>query len=133
MQNDDCRMQNEDQRRRFLSSFCILQSSFCTRFFPLSPPIIPQTKRSFLMPILLNDEALDTIFRKARTHSSFLPQPVSDDLLHQLYNLYKLGPTSANTSPMRVVFVKSQAAKERLKPALQAGNVDKTMAAPVCA
>ena len=85
------------------------------------------------MPILLNDEALDTIFRKARTHSSFLPQPVSDDLLHQLYNLYKLGPTSANTSPMRVVFVKSQAAKERLKPALQAGNVDKTMAAPVCA
>jgi 3-hydroxypropanoate dehydrogenase len=85
------------------------------------------------MPILLNDEALDTIFRKARTHNGWLPQPVSDDLLHQLYNLYKLGPTSANTSPMRVVFVKSQAAKERLKPALQEGNLEKTMAAPVCA
>lgn len=81
----------------------------------------------------LTDEALDVIFRKARTHVAWLPKPVDDDLLRQVYDLAKLGPTSANTSPMRVVFVKTHEAKERLKPALSAGNVEKTMAAPVCA
>ena len=54
-------------------------------------------------------------------------------MLRAVYDLAKLGPTSANTMPMRVVFVKSAAGKERLKPALMPGNVDKTMAAPVCA
>jgi 3-hydroxypropanoate dehydrogenase len=81
----------------------------------------------------LNDDALATLFREARTHIAWQPRPVDDDLLRQVYDLAKLGPTSANTSPMRVVFVKSPEAKERLKPALFAGNVDKTMAAPVCA
>jgi 3-hydroxypropanoate dehydrogenase len=81
----------------------------------------------------LSDEALDTIFREARTHSAWLPKPVDEKLLHRLYDLAKLGPTSANTMPMRVVFVKSAEAKARLKPALAAGNVEKTMAAPVCA
>ncbi len=81
----------------------------------------------------IDAEALDTIFREARTFTKWLPQPVDDDLLHQLYELARLGPTSANTCPMRVVFVKSAEAKERLKPALIAGNVEKTMTAPVCA
>jgi 3-hydroxypropanoate dehydrogenase len=81
----------------------------------------------------LNDESLDLIFRAARTHSVWLDKPVDDSLLAQVYDLAKMGPTSANMCPMRVVFVKSKAAKEKLKPALDAGNADKTMAAPVTA
>jgi len=81
----------------------------------------------------IGDDALNVIFREARTHSAWLPEPVDEDRLRQVYDLAKLGPTSANTCPMRVVFVKSAEAKERLKPALFAGNVDKTMAAPVTA
>src|SRR6266404_4763704 len=81
----------------------------------------------------LNDETLDLIFRKARTHSVWLDKPVDDALLARVYDLAKMGPTSANMCPMRIVFVKSKAAKEKLKPALDAGNVDKTMAAPVTA
>lgn len=81
----------------------------------------------------ISDECLDTLFRQARTYSYFLPKPVDDELLKRIYDLAKLGPTSANTSPMRVVFVKSQAAKERLKPALAPGNLEKTMVAPVTA
>jgi 3-hydroxypropanoate dehydrogenase len=81
----------------------------------------------------LNNEALDVIFRQARTHSAWLEKSVSDQTLRELYDLLMLGPTSANTSPMRVVFVKSPAAKQRLKPALYEGNAEKTMVAPVCA
>jgi 3-hydroxypropanoate dehydrogenase len=81
----------------------------------------------------LDDQALDTIFRAARTYTAWLPRPVEDDLLRRVYDLAKFGPTSANTCPMRIVFVKSTAAKERLKPALMEGNVKKTMSAPVCA
>jgi 3-hydroxypropanoate dehydrogenase len=80
-----------------------------------------------------NDESLDLIFRHARTHSVWLGETVDDQLLRQVYDLAKLGPTSANMCPMRVVFVKSKEAKERLKPALDAGNVAKTMSAPVTA
>jgi 3-hydroxypropanoate dehydrogenase len=80
-----------------------------------------------------SDESLDLIFRKARTHNVWLNQPVDDALLRQVYDLAKMGPTSANMCPMRIVFVKSKEAKEKLKPALDAGNVDKTMAAPVTA
>ena len=83
--------------------------------------------------IKLSDESLNLIFREARTYSDWLGKPVDDALLAQVYDLAKLGPTSANMCPMRVVFVKSKAAKEKLKPALSAGNVDKTMAAPVTA
>jgi 3-hydroxypropanoate dehydrogenase len=85
------------------------------------------------MSKLLSDEGLDLIFQKARTHSAWLDRPVDDALLRQVYDLAKLGPTSANMSPMRVAFVKSREAKERLKPALDPGNVDKTMKAPVTA
>jgi 3-hydroxypropanoate dehydrogenase len=81
----------------------------------------------------MNDEGLDLIFRQARTHTVWLDEPVDDALLVQIYDLAKMGPTSANMCPMRIVFVKSKAAKEKLKPALDAGNVDKTMAAPVTA
>jgi len=80
-----------------------------------------------------NTDMLDVIFRQARTYSAWLDQPVSDDVLRKAYDLAKLGPTSANTMPMRIVFVKSAAAKQRLKPALDGGNVEKTMAAPVTA
>src|SRR5471032_2532251 len=80
-----------------------------------------------------DNTTLDLIFRNARTHTAWQSQPVDDALLRSAYELAKLGPTSANMCPMRVVFVKSKAAKEKLKPCLDAGNVDKTMAAPVTA
>ena len=81
----------------------------------------------------LNDDDLNTLFREARTHSAWLDRPVEDDLLHQLYNLMKWGPTSANCCPARILFLRSREAKERLRPALMAGNVEKTMTAPVVA
>ena len=82
---------------------------------------------------MLDDRALDVIFREARTHNGWLPKPVSDETLHRLYGLMKWGPTSANCSPARILFLRSKEAKERLKPALSSGNRDKTMAAPVTA
>ena len=81
----------------------------------------------------MSNDGLDLIFRKARTHNVWLDKPVEDVLLKQVYDLAKMGPTSANMCPMRIVFVKSPEAKQRLKPALGAGNVDKTMVAPVTA
>jgi 3-hydroxypropanoate dehydrogenase len=85
------------------------------------------------MSKVLNDDGWNLLFREARTHSAWLDKPVDDGLLRRVYDLAKLGPTSANMCPMRVVFVKSKEAKEKLKPALDAGNVDKTMRAPVTA
>src|SRR5262252_9261326 len=84
------------------------------------------------MPIA-NDESLNLMFRDARTHTAWQNRPVDDALLREVYNLAKFGPTSANMCPMRIVFVKSKEAKEKLKPLLDAGNVGKTMAAPVTA
>jgi 3-hydroxypropanoate dehydrogenase len=81
--------------------------------------------------MMLSDDALDQLYRKARTHNAWLPKPVDDALLKQLIDLVVLGPTSANSSPARFVFVKTPEAKEKLRPALSAGNVEKTMAAPV--
>src|SRR5688572_3653145 len=85
------------------------------------------------MTSVLNSEGLDLVFRNARTHSAWLDKPVEDSLLRQVYDLARMGPTSANMSPLRIVFVKSREAKERLKPMLDAGNVEKTMSAPVTA
>jgi 3-hydroxypropanoate dehydrogenase len=82
---------------------------------------------------MLNDHGLDLLFRQARTHSSWLDQPVTDDTLRALFDLMKWAPTSANTNPGRILFLRTPQAKERLRPALAAGNVDKTMAAPVTA
>lgn len=81
----------------------------------------------------LNNEALDILFREARTHHAWIDKPISDDVLRELYHLMKWGPTSANCSPARIVFLRSREAKDRLRPALYAGNVDHTMAAPVVA
>lgn len=81
----------------------------------------------------MTDDGLDLIFRKARTHTAWLDKPVDDALLRQVDDLAKLGPTSANMCPLRIVFVRSREAKEKLRPALDAGNVAKTMAAPVTA
>jgi len=82
---------------------------------------------------LVDDAALDLLFRNARTHNSWLDEPVPDTVLRQVYDLAKMGPTSANCSPMRIVFLRSAAAKERLRPALSQGNLAKTMKAPVTA
>lgn len=79
----------------------------------------------------LDHTGLDLLFRNARTHNAFTDKPVSDQQLRELYDLLKAGPTSANCSPARFVFVRSPAAKDRLRPALSPGNVEKTMAAPV--
>ena len=80
----------------------------------------------------LNDDALDTLFRNARTFNAWLDKPVSDETLHELYDLLKWGPTSANAGPARFVFLRSREAKERLRPALAPANVNKVMTAPVC-
>ena len=81
----------------------------------------------------LDDAGLDLIFRNARTHNAWLDRPVEPELLRRIYDVARMGPTSANCSPQRIVFVTSKEAKERLKPALSEGNRDKTMAAPVTA
>jgi 3-hydroxypropanoate dehydrogenase len=79
----------------------------------------------------ISEEAIDQLFREARTHSAWLSEPVPVELLREAYELARLGPTSANGSPARFVFLTTPGAKARLKPALAPGNVDKTIAAPV--
>jgi 3-hydroxypropanoate dehydrogenase len=81
----------------------------------------------------LSAAALDALFLEARTHNAWLDKPVDDALLRRIWDLARMGPTSANCSPLRVVFVKSAEAKARLCPALLEGNRAKTMAAPVTA
>jgi 3-hydroxypropanoate dehydrogenase len=79
----------------------------------------------------VDDKALDTLFREARTFTKWQPRPVTDDTLQELYDLVKWPPTSANGTPARFAFLRSNEAKERLRPALAPGNVEKTMTAPV--
>ena len=81
---------------------------------------------------MLNAAALDQLFREARSFNVWLDKPVSDDTLRQIYEIAKFGPTSANASPARFVFLRTKQAKERLRPALAPGNVQKVMTAPVC-
>lgn len=85
------------------------------------------------MTTALDDDALDVLFRNARTHNHWRDAPVSDDLLRAVWDLAKWGPTSANCSPARIVFVRSHDAKEMLRPCLMEGNVAKSMAAPATA
>jgi 3-hydroxypropanoate dehydrogenase len=80
----------------------------------------------------LGADALDRLFLKARTRNAWLAKPISDELVRELYDLAKWGPTAANTTPARFVFVRTAAAKERLKPHLTGTNVDKTMTASCC-
>jgi 3-hydroxypropanoate dehydrogenase len=81
----------------------------------------------------LDAGALDALFREARTHNGWTDKPVTDEDLHAIFDLLKFAPTSANCSPARFVFVRSAEAKEKLKPALSGGNLEKTMTAPVTA
>jgi len=81
----------------------------------------------------LSNPALDLIFRAARTHNAWLPAPVPIERLREIYDLARMGPTSANSSPARFVFLTTPEAKARLRPALAPLNVEKTMAAPVTA
>jgi 3-hydroxypropanoate dehydrogenase len=83
------------------------------------------------MKNVLADAALDQIFRSARTYSAWQDKPITDDTLRQLYELMKWGPTSSNSNPARFVFLRSLQAKERLRPTLAPGNVEKTMSAPI--
>jgi 3-hydroxypropanoate dehydrogenase len=82
---------------------------------------------------MINQEALNTIFLEARTHSVWQNKEVSDSLLQKLFDLMIKCPTSANMLPARITFVKSKEAKEKLKPTLMEGNVEKTLSAPVTA
>ncbi len=86
-----------------------------------------------MTPDRLDDAALDLVFRAARTHNAWLDRAVPEVLLQDIYELYKWGPTSANCSPQRVVFVRSPQAKERLLACMNPGNVEKTRQAPVTA
>ncbi len=81
----------------------------------------------------ITSAALDSLFTGARTHNGWLDIPVSDETLREIYDLMKWGPTSANCSPARIVFVRSAEGKEKLRPALSSGNLEKTLTAPVTA
>jgi len=79
----------------------------------------------------LDESARKLLFTGARTHTAWLDRPVSDETLHELYDLMKWGPTSANSNPARFVFLRTKEAKARLLSSLSPGNIDKTVAAPV--
>lgn len=81
----------------------------------------------------LKDAALNTLFMDARTHNAWADKEIPPGVLEEIWNIARMGPTSANCSPARIVFVKSDEAKEKLRPCLMSGNVDKTMQAPVTA
>jgi 3-hydroxypropanoate dehydrogenase len=82
---------------------------------------------------MIDSKAIELLFTKARTQNGWLDKPVSDDQLKQMFDLLKMAPTSANSQPARFVFLRTPGARERLRPALSGGNVDKTMSAPVVA
>ena len=82
---------------------------------------------------LISDSALDLLWRKARSFNNYRPDPVTDDELRALYELMKWGPTTANSQPQRIVFIRGAEAKERLRPALSSANQKKAMGAPVVA
>ncbi len=82
---------------------------------------------------MAREEELALLFREARTHNAWLDRPVDDALLRRLYELTRMGPTGGNSQPLRIVFVRGDAAKEKLRSALFPLNVDKTMSAPVTA
>lgn len=104
-----------------------MQSKGRATMTPIQAP--PMTVRKSV----LDAAALDVLFHEARTHNFWLDKPVEESVLRQLYTLTRMPPTAANTQPLRLVFVTSREAKERLKPALSPANVDKTMSAPVTA
>ena len=90
-----------------------------------------QTQNAAAHSTTISSDALDQLFRQARTHSAWLPTRVSVETLREVYELARMGPTSANSTPARFVFLESEAAKARLLPALAPLNIEKTKAAPV--
>jgi 3-hydroxypropanoate dehydrogenase len=92
---------------------------------------MPEQQQAVREPKRISTECLNQLFLEARTHWVWRPEPVSIELLKEVYDLARFGPTSANSSPARFVFLTTPQAKERLRPALSPGNVDKTMTAPV--
>jgi 3-hydroxypropanoate dehydrogenase len=82
---------------------------------------------------LLSEQALDVLFRHARSHDVFSPEPISDAELRAIYDLAKWGPTTANSQPQRILFLRSEQAKSRLYPALSSSNVKKSKSAPAVA
>lgn len=82
---------------------------------------------------ILDDRALDIVFRNARTHNEWLDDPVTDDDLRAIFEVMKFGPTTANSSPARFVFLRSRESREKLAPHLSEGNREKTLRAPMCA
>ena len=93
---------------------------------PVTPGPVPEAK-----PTRIDEAGLDLLFRSARTHWDWRPDPVTEDELRALYDLLRMGPTSANSSPARFLFLHTEWSKQRLKPALSAGNAEKCMKAPV--
>ena len=81
--------------------------------------------------MIADEKALDLILRKARSHGDFLDRPVPEALLREAHELMKWGPTTANSQPMRVVYLRSKETREKLRPALSATNLEKTMKAPL--
>ena len=81
----------------------------------------------------LSDAQIGLILTKARSHYAWTDKPVSDDMLHEIFDIMKMGPTSMNTCPSRIIFVRSEAGKERLAKSLKPANVPKVMSAPVTA
>jgi len=98
-----------------------------------APAQVPPQVAATPLPALtaLDEQGLDVVFRTARTHWNWTDRPVTDDELRRVYDLLRLGPTSANCSPARFLFLRTQESRDKLRPALSAGNVDKVMAAPV--
>jgi 3-hydroxypropanoate dehydrogenase len=82
---------------------------------------------------MLDHQSLDKILREARTHNGWLPKPVTDAQLREIYEVMKWGPTSSNSQPVRIVFIRTLEGKAKLRPALSSGNTAKTMDAPVTA
>lgn len=80
---------------------------------------------------MLDDKSLDLLFRNARTQNGWLPRPVTDAQIRAIYEILKMGPTSANSQPARFIFIRTKEGKEKLRPALSEGNTAKTMEAPV--
>jgi 3-hydroxypropanoate dehydrogenase len=82
---------------------------------------------------MTDDQMLDLMLRKARSHSDFVDKPVPEDLLRKAHELMKWGPTSANSQPMRILYLRSKESREKLRPTLSATNLEKTMQAPLVA
>lgn len=100
---------------------------------PLPPDTVAHPEPPAWTPHVLDDAALDQLFRTARTRWTWRDDPVAEDTLRTLYETLRLGPTSANSSPARFMFLRTQSARDRLRWTLSEGNIEKTLRAPVVA